>query len=429
MGKTLVIGLQWGDEGKGKIIDCISEKYDIVARFQGGNNAGHTVVAGDKIYKLSLIPSGVLHNKIGFLGSGVVISLPALFAEIDHLQELGVKIGPDTLKIAQNAILSLPLYEIQDALYESLRGDKKIGTTGKGIGVAYQDAAARRALHVIDIFEPTDVVRGLLGQIYAVYGPFFQSQGQPLPSIDQTLDELCSYRDKIQPYLVHPFEFFHYSPDKSQSVEILFEGAQGVMLDVKWGTYPFVTSSSTLPHQIFGGTGAGFGGVDRMIGVAKAYCTRVGEGPLFTEDKTEFGQTLSKRGVEVGTVTGRERRCGALDLVALRYAVKLSGVTEMALTKLDVLDGLDKIPVCIAYEIGDKQMHYPPILQSEQQRVRPVYAWFQGWQNSTKAIKKFDDLPEGAKAYVEFVASFTKCPVRYISVGADREQTIEIPAK
>lgn len=457
MEQTALLGMQWGDEGKGKIIDLIASRYDIIARYQGGHNAGHTVVVGDKSYKLRHIPSGILHDeKITLLGAGMVIELKALFEEIDELKANGISVSEANLKIADNATLNLPLYQEIDQLLEQLLNVEKIGTTGKGIGVAYQEKVARRALRIADIFENESILRTRIKNILAVYSPLLLTHSRPVPSEEDILQFLNTYKERLKPYVISSYAFFN--DDELKAQKILFEGAQGLMLDVNLGTYPYVTSSSTHVAQIYSGTCIDFSPMQKVIGVLKAYSTRVGEGPLFTEDKGEFGQTLQQRGNEVGTVTGRIRRCGALDLVAARYAVKLSGITEIALTKLDVLDAFESIPICVAYELEDaknyystivaqkekarlmrnrnvdahkdvditsNQIYHPPITRSEQNHIKPFYANLLGWKKDISQVRRYEQLPENAMSYVEFIETYLRVPVTLISVGSERDQYIE----
>lgn len=460
MEQTALLGLQWGDEGKGKIIDLISLEYDIIARYQGGHNAGHTVVVGNKNYKLRHIPSGILRdNKITFLGPGMVIELKSLFEEIDELAANGISVA--NLKIADSATLNLPLYQEIDSLLEKLLDTEKIGTTGKGIGVAYQEKVARRALLIGDVFEKDIILRTRIKHIIEVHSPLLLAHGYSVPSEDDILKFLISYRERLRPHVISSYAFFN--DDELKAQKILFEGAQGLMLDVNLGTYPYVTSSSTHVAQVYSGVGVDFLPMKKVIGVLKAYSTRVGAGPFFTEDIGDFGRTLQQRGNEVGTVTGRIRRCGALDLVAARYAVKLSGITELALTKLDVLDVFDSIPICVAYElentneyysaivaqkeksrpirnnsvvevrnnldINSNQIYHPPTTRSEQNHVKPFYANLLGWKKDISQIRRYEDLPENALAYVEFIETYLRVPVTLISNGSEREQYIKKKVK
>lgn len=461
MEQTALLGMQWGDEGKGKIIDLIASQYDIIARYQGGHNAGHTVVVGDKTYKLRHIPSGILRDdKIAFLGSGMVIELRALFEEIDELLANGVNVSATNLKIADNATLNLPLYQEIDHLLEHLLDSEKIGTTGKGIGVAYQEKVARRALRIADIFENDAILRSRIKHILAVHSPLLIAHGHSVPSEDDILQFLHSYRERLKPYVISAYTFFN--DDELKAQKVLFEGAQGLMLDINLGTYPYVTSSSTHVAQIYPGTCVDFAPIQKVIGVLKAYSTRVGEGPFFTEDKGEFGKILQQKGHEVGTVTGRIRRCGALDLVAARYAVKLAGITEVALTKLDVLDEFENIPVCVAYELEDyesyyssvvaqkqkarsvrnrnvdprkdvdltsNQIYHPPTTQSELTHIKPFYTNLLGWKKDISKIRRYEDLPENAMSYVEFIETYLRVPVTIISVGSERDQNIKKKVK
>lgn len=420
---SAILGLQWGDEGKGKIIDCISRDYDIVVRFQGGNNAGHTIVNQGKVYKLSHIPSGILqpHQKV-LLGSGMVIELSAFFKELETVAKEGINVSSERLKIAENAHLLFPFYKEVDALLEEMKSAQKIGTTHKGIGVAYQDAVARRGLRLIDILENKAFLLPKLAHLTAFYAPLLKAAAKPVPATEDLLAFIETYKERIRPYLVHPYLFFEAA--KRQRQRILFEGAQGFMLDINWGTYPYVTSSNTHLAQVFLGTGVAFRGLDKSIGILKAYTTRVGSGPFFTEDFGALGCLLQEKGVEIGTVTQRKRRCGALDLVAVKYAVTLSGVTEIALTKMDVLDDLEEIPVAVAYTLHNRTIDYVPTGQQEQLQVQPVYKRLKGWRQPLSECRTYEQLPEAAKAYIAFIEAYLGVPVTIISVGADTAQTI-----
>lgn len=420
MKKTVVVGLQWGDEGKGKIIDSICKNHDIVIRFQGGNNAGHTIVTKNQEYKLSHIPSGILYSdKIAFLGTGMVIELEALFKEIDDLKSKGVDISTRNLKVADNATIIIPFYKEVDKILEASRGENKIGTTHKGIGVAYQDRAARRAIRVCDLYEPT-VLEHFFQELLDFYRPLFASHQQQLPSIKELLDYFKPLSERLKGHVVNGYEFFRQNHNK----KLLFEGAQGLMLDILWGTYPFVTSSQTHLPQLFNGSGIGLCQLSTTMGVMKAYTTRVGGGPFPTEDHDELGKQLQQIGKEFGTVTGRIRRCGPLDLVAAKFAATLSGINSIAITKLDVLNTLDEIPVCIAYEVNGKQIDYFPSSVLDQQNIKPIYKIFKGWNCNLSEIKTTEKLPAEAKTYIQFIEAYLNIPIDIISIGADRDETI-----
>ena len=407
--KTAVIGLQWGDEGKGKIVDLLSSDVDFVSRFQGGNNAGHTIIVGDKTYKLSLVPSGILHKNVtAFIGSGVVIDLEVLLAEVKMLQDAGVDIGSHNLKIADNATVIL---DIQKDLDKASSG--KIGTTGRGIGFAYQDKVARRAVRICDLFD--DEI--LLSRIKEICD-FYHCH---LKNVDphQVFLKAKNFGLQIEKFVV-PSVFLLQNRDKN----ILFEGAQGVLLDNSFGTYPFVTSSNTIASSLFCGTGLGISACERVIGALKAYTTRVGNGPFPTEDFGDFGITTQKVGKEFGTVTGRTRRCGHLDLVLAKYAADLCGVNEIAIMKLDVLSGFEKLKVCTSYKIDGRDFSYLPSSQVLQGKIEPQYQEVDGFSEEIYGITKYKDLPVGAKNYLAFIEDFLKVKITMISTGPKRDQII-----
>ena len=422
MSTVCIAGLQWGDEGKGKFVDYFASGAKVVVRFQGGNNAGHTIVNKGISYKLSLLPSGILHEgKISFIGSGVVVDLESLKSEIERNKSVGVKITTDNLKIAENITVVLPLYKQLDLLLETLKGDKKIGTTGRGISFAYQDIAGRRGIRVCDLYEEV-IFKERLNQIFEFYHPLLEKY-DPNFNFESSKKENLAYiennRDFIKPHLVPPTFLENYKNEN-----ILFEGAQGAMLDVSYGTYPFVTSSHTLPTASF--VGSGFGGkMDKTFGVAKAYCTRVGFGPFPSEDFTQEGELMQNKGAEFGTVTGRIRRCGFLDLVSLKHIMMLSGTTDIILTKIDVLNDFEKIKVCIAYEVDGKEINYLPSSQKAQAKIKPVYKEFEGWSGGYD-FKNFSGLPQTLKTYIKFIEEYTSVPVSVLSFGAERDETLNL---
>lgn len=382
MSNVTVIGAQWGDEGKGKIVDWLASRADIVVRFQGGHNAGHTLVVGNQVYKLSLLPSGVVNNKLGIIGNGVVVDPQALLAEIGRIQEQGLEVTPDTLKIAENAPLILPVHGALDRAREAARGDRKIGTTGRGIGPAYEDKVARRAIRLCDLAEP-ETLDWKLDELLLHHNTLLAGLGAPVFTKEELLKFLTDIAPKVLPYMAPTWDILDDA--RRAGRRILFEGAQAVMLDVDHGTYPFVTSSNTVAANAGTGSGMGPTAAGFVLGIAKAYCTRVGEGPFPTELHDETGRRLGERGHEFGTNTGRPRRCGWFDSVLVRHAVRVGGVNGLALTKLDVLDGLDEIRICVGYELDGQKIERFPSAPAAQQRVRPVYETLEGWKETTHA--------------------------------------------
>lgn len=421
MTNVVVVGAQWGDEGKGKVVDWLSERADVVVRFQGGHNAGHTLVIGNQTYKLSLLPSGVVRGKPSVIGNGVVIDPWALLEEIDQLREQGVNIDPTVLKIAENASLILPLHGNLDRAREEAAGSAKIGTTRRGIGPAYEDKVARRAIRVCDLTNPETIafkVERLLEHHNALLRGLGQSEidGEDLC---KTLEELAP---KILPYQAPTWDQLDEARRKGQ--RILFEGAQGAMLDLDHGTYPYVTSSNTVAGQAAVGSGLGPGSVGYVLGITKSYTTRVGSGPFPTELTDDIGDTLGERGHEYGTVTGRRRRCGWFDAVMVRQAIKFGGITGIALTKLDVLDTLPELKVCVAYELnGEKTDRFPASL-ADQDNVQPVYETMAGWRQSTRGARSWADLPAEAIKYIRRIEELIGAPVALLSTSPEREDTI-----
>jgi len=415
MQSSVVVGLQWGDEGKGKIVDYLSPNYDIIARFQGGNNAGHTIMFNGETYKLSLIPSGIFSGKIAYIGAGVVIDPAVLLAEMQYLTQAGFN-PRNCLKIAKNTHIILDLHKKLDSKSEEDSTNTcKIGTTKRGIAYAYQDKIARRGIRICDIeqFEELNIAVENLYKHSAHLVEYNQND------ITQACNELKEFYSKIETMLVHPVEFMNENEGKS----VLFEGAQGILLDVTFGTYPFVTSSTTLPSQCFAGSGFGKAKTQEIYGVTKAYSTRVGEGPFPTEDFDILGENLQITGKEIGTVTKRKRRCGALDLVALKYACDVSGVTQIILTKIDVLDSLSSIPLCVEYEGFGKVF---PLSKFEQKNIKAKYIELKGWNCSTIGIKNFEELPVEAKDYIKFIQNYTGVRISMVSNGPERDEIIII---
>src|SRR5512134_651550 len=380
MTNVAVIGSQWGDEGKGKIVDWLSERADVVVRFQGGHNAGHTLVIGNKTYKLSLLPSGLVRGKLSVIGNGVVVDPWALLKEIDTLRGQGVDVTPDILAVAENAALILPLHSKLDLLREEARGAGKIGTTGRGIGPAYEDKIARRAIRVCDLFDPA-ALDAKVETLLQHHNALLRGMGADEVNGAELLAQLREIAPKVTPYVKTVWQLL--SDARKRGDRILFEGAQGSMLDVDHGTYPYVTSSNTVAGQAATGSGIGVGAVGYVLGITKAYTTRVGSGPFPSELTDQVGQTLGERGHEFGTVTGRKRRCGWFDAVLVRQSAAVSGVTGIALTKIDVLDGFDTVKICTGYRIGDTLFDYLPPHAADQAGVEPVYEEFEGWSGTT----------------------------------------------
>ena len=421
MRNVVVIGAQWGDEGKGKIVDWLSERADVVVRFQGGHNAGHTLVVGDKTYKLSLLPSGIVRQKMSVIGSGVVVDPQALLDEIKVVTDQGVNISPETLILADNASLILDIHRRIDKAREVIRGEKKIGTTGRGIGPAYEDKVARRAIRVSDLNDPDDLLLKLKEQ-FSYHNIFLREADEEIASVDEAYEYLRNLAPDIlkfaQPVWRRLDEFRHM--DK----RILFEGAQGVMLDVDHGTYPYVTSSNTTAGQAATGSGTGPTTIGYVLGITKAYTTRVGSGPFPSELTDSIGQTLGERGHEFGVVTGRKRRCGWFDAVMVRQAIKTSGITGIALTKLDVLDGFDELRVCDSYELDGEVIDYFPSGTRQQAAVKPIYRTLEGWSQSTRGARSWSELPGNAIKYIRQIEELIEAPVALLSTSPEREDTI-----
>jgi adenylosuccinate synthase len=423
MGKfVIIIGTQWGDEGKGKVVDLLTERAAAVARFQGGHNAGHTLVIGGKKTVLSLIPSGILHkNVLCLIGNGVVLSLEALFRESQTLIDTGVDVFA-RLRISPNCPLILPSHVALDKAREAARGANAIGTTGRGIGPAYEDKVARRAVRVQDLFQ-REKFAAKLGEILDFHNFVLQHYfKQPAVDFQKTLDEQLAYADRVRPLVSDITQTL--AALREQKADVMFEGAQGAMLDVDHGTYPFVTSSNTTGG--FAGTGTGIGprSFDYVLGIVKAYTTRVGAGPFPTELFDEYGEHLSRVGHEFGAVTGRKRRCGWFDAVALRRSIIHSSVSGLCLTKLDVLDGLDSLQICVGYKSDGKVSKEPPMYADAFADVEPVYEEMPGWKESTIGVTSYAALPGNARAYLERLQELAAVPIDIISTGPDRDQTI-----
>jgi adenylosuccinate synthase len=422
MANVVVVGSQWGDEGKGKIVDWLSERADIVVRFQGGHNAGHTLVIDGVSYKLSLLPSGVVRpGKLGVIGNGVVVDPHALLAEIDRLAAQGVAVSPANLRIAENASLILSLHRDLDAFRENSNSGTRIGTTKRGIGPAYEDKVGRRAIRVMDLADlPT--LEGKIDRLLAHHNALRRGLGQNEIDPKTLYDELASVADKVLPFMDSVWRLL--DEERRAGKRILFEGAQGALLDIDHGTYPYVTSSNTVAGQAATGSGVGPGAVGYVLGITKAYTTRVGEGPFPTEQIGEVGDFLGTRGHEFGTVTGRKRRCGWFDAVLVRQTIRTSGINGIALTKLDVLDGLEEIKICVGYTLEGRTIDYLPAAQAAQAAVVPIYETLEGWKDSTAGARSWNDLPAQAVKYVRHVEELIGAPVALLSTSPERDDTI-----
>ncbi|UUP17238.1 adenylosuccinate synthase [Nitratireductor thuwali] len=424
MANVVVVGSQWGDEGKGKIVDWLSERADVVARFQGGHNAGHTLVIDGVSYKLSLLPSGVVREgKLSVIGNGVVFDPHAFVAEIARLGAQGVTISPANLKIAENTSLILSLHRELDGFREDAasNSDTKIGTTRRGIGPAYEDKVGRRSIRALDLAN-MESLPAKVDRLLTHHNALRRGLGHPEVSHEAIMEELSSVADKVLPYVDRVWKILDDARRAGQ--RILFEGAQGTLLDIDHGTYPFVTSSNTVAGQAATGTGLGPAAVGYVLGITKAYTTRVGEGPFPTEQDNEIGEFLGTKGHEFGTVTGRKRRCGWFDAVLVRQAVVTNGMNGIALTKLDVLDGLDEIKVCTGYRLDGKVIDYLPASQGAQTRIEPIYETLEGWKETTRGARRWNDLPAQAVKYVRHIEELIGAPVAILSTSPEREDAI-----
>ncbi|KAB2940054.1 MAG: adenylosuccinate synthase [Hyphomicrobium sp.] len=422
MANVAVVGAQWGDEGKGKVVDWLSERADIVVRFQGGHNAGHTLVIGDKTFKLSLLPSGVVRSgKLGVIGNGVVVDPWALCAEIDKLAAQGVAVSRDNLRIAENATLILPLHRELDAIREEAAGTGKIGTTGRGIGPAYEDKVGRRAIRVQDLRNPA-TLGAKIDRILVHHNALRRGLSQPEISKDTLFAELKEIAPKILPFMDVTWDLLDH--ERRAGKRILFEGAQGALLDIDHGTYPFVTSSNTVAAQAATGSGMGPRSIGYVLGIAKAYTTRVGSGPFPTELNDEIGTRIGERGREFGTVTGRKRRCGWFDATLVRQTLKIAGIDGIALTKLDVLDGFDEIKVGVGYMLDGERIDRLPAGSGAQARVQPIYETLPGWTQSTHGARSWSELPAQAVKYVRYIEELIERPVTMLSTSPERDDTI-----
>ncbi|HEY9745250.1 MAG TPA: adenylosuccinate synthase [Oculatellaceae cyanobacterium] len=425
MANVIVVGAQWGDEGKAKITDLLAAEADVVVRCQGGCNAGHTVKYNNDVFKFHLIPSGMLYpNKLCIVGPGTVINPDVILQEIEALQQKGY--DSQNLRISDRAHLTLPFHAALDRAQESALSDKKIGTTGRGIGPTYMDKVGRYGLRIGDLYAPAQVLKERLTQIVELKNKMLQSCYPDIPrqSVDELLEWCQTHAKKLQPYVTDTVDLVHEALESGQA--ILFEGAQGTLLDIDYGTYPFVTSSNATAGGACTGSGIGPTRIDRVIGVMKAYTTRVGEGPFPTELDDETGKHLLEVGQEFGTTTGRPRRCGWFDAVIGKYSVRVNGLDGLAITKLDVFDGLDEIKICVAYEnleTGEQSARFPAQLH-DLRNAKPVYESWPGWSGSVKDARSFEELPEAAQNYLNRISELIGCPLSIISVGPDRNQTI-----
>ncbi len=424
MANVVVVGSQWGDEGKGKIVDWLSERAEVVVRFQGGHNAGHTLVVDGKVYKLSLLPSGIVRDgKLSIIGNGVVFDPHAFVAEVTKLRAQGVNVAPDCLKIAENTALILSLHRELDGFREDAASNSgtKIGTTRRGIGPAYEDKVGRRAVRVMDLAD-LETLPLKVDRLLSHHNAVRRGLGHPEVAHETIMGELTSVAGEILPFMDRVWKIL--DDKRRNGARILFEGAQGTMLDIDHGTYPFVTSSNTVAGQAASGAGVGPGTVGYVLGITKAYTTRVGEGPFPTEQKNEIGEFLGSRGHEFGVVTGRKRRCGWFDAVLVRQAVAVNGIKGIALTKLDVLDGLDEIKICTSYRLDGEEIDYLPASQGAQARVEPMYETLEGWKETTRGARSWADLPAQAIKYVRYVEELIGAPVALLSTSPERDDTI-----
>ena len=421
MANVVVVGSQWGDEGKGKIVDWLSEQADVVVRFQGGHNAGHTLVIGDKTYKLSLLPSGVVRNKLSVIGNGVVLDPKALIDEIGRLKEQGVTVTPEGLRIAENVTLILPLHQELDVAREKASGKGAIGTTGRGIGPAYEDKVGRRAIRLMDLAD-LQVLNGKIERLLAHHNALRRGLGMAEIAERDVYDHLAAIAPKVLPFMHSVWSLL--DEKRREGKRILFEGAQGALLDIDHGTYPYVTSSNTVAAQAATGSGLGPNAIGYVLGITKAYTTRVGSGPFPTEQINDIGKTLGTKGKEFGVVTGRPRRCGWFDAALVRQTVRTCGIQGIALTKLDILDGFPEIKICTGYMLDGRQIDYLPAGEHAQARVEPIYETAEGWSDVTAKARSWAQLPGAAVKYVRRIEELIGCPVALLSTSPEREDTI-----
>lgn len=421
MANVVVVGAQWGDEGKGKIVDWLSEHADVIVRYQGGHNAGHTLVIDGVSYKLSLIPSGVVRGKLSIIGNGVVVDPYHFKNEIANLAKQNINITPELLKISETASLILPLHKEVDAFREDNDVGTKIGTTKRGIGPAYEDKVARRSIRIIDLVDK-ESLRGKVEKLLNHHNALRRGLGLAELQVEEVYNSLVAIADDILPFMDKSWKILANSVQEGK--KILFEGAQGSLLDVDFGTYPFVTSSNTVASQAATGSGVPMKDINYVLGIVKAYTTRVGSGPFPTEQENEVGEYLGTKGHEFGVVTGRKRRCGWFDAVIVKQMVQINGIRGIALTKLDVLDDLEEIKVCVSYDLDGKRIDYLPSSPEEQARVKPIYETVKGWQCSSEGAKKWEDLPEKAVEYVRYIEKLIGAPVAILSTSPERDDTI-----
>ena len=416
-----IVGTQWGDEGKGKIVDWLSSKADLIVRYQGGNNAGHTIKVDDKVYKLNLLPSGIINNKKCAIGNGVVLDPWALINEIENLKKQGINVTNKNLFIADNICLILPIHKLLDEINENLRGQNELGTTKKGIGPAYEDKVGRRAIRICDLKDPI-YLKQKLDSLSKFHSEKITKYMDKIPQ--NYYQDLLSMADYLDTFTVPLWKMINEFGENDKT--IVFEGAQGSMLDIDFGTYPYVTSSNTISGQIYSGTGFSNKNNHKILGITKAYTTRVGSGPFPTELIDNVGEHLGEKGQEYGTVTKRKRRCGWFDSVLLKQSISLNGITDIVLTKLDVLDELKEIKICIGYIIDEKQYDYLPSEEFLFNKIKPIYKTIDGWQSSTAGINKINDLPINAKKYIKTIEELIDTNVSIVSTGPDRKETIDI---
>ena len=422
MKNVVVVGSQWGDEGKGKIVDWLSSEADVVVRFQGGHNAGHTLVIDKKVFKLRLLPSGIVRKgKISILGNGVVIDPWALLGEIEEIKKQGINVTPENFMISESSSLILPFHQEMDEIREDAAGNEKIGTTRRGIGPCYEDKVGRRSIRVMDLRSESNL-ENRLENVLLHHNAIRKGLNKKIFEKDELKKKLLKIAPEILKFAKPVWlKLDEFSNDRKK---ILFEGAQGILLDVDHGTYPFVTSSNTVPAMAATGSGSGPDKINYVLGITKAYTTRVGSGPFPTELNDEIGENLGRRGKEFGTVTARKRRCGWFDGVLVRQTIKISGINGIALTKLDVLDELDEIKMCVEYELNGKKIDYLPAASEDQFNIKPIYKTFPGWKSQTQGIRNLKDLPDNAKRYIHALEDFIGARISSISTSPERDDTI-----
>lgn len=425
MSTFIVLGAQWGDEGKGKMTDYLAEEADVVVRYQGGNNAGHTVEVGDRQYKLHLIPSGILHDeKLNVIGNGVVVDPIAFFSEINYLEEEGVKVTPDKLIVSDRAHVIMPYHKVLDRLKEKARGKNDIGTTGKGIGPCYTDKFERCGIRVCDLIDKEVFKEKLMENIEMKNKYIVNVLGGEALSFDEIYEEYSKYGEKLKPF-VKDTSVRVYNEIKEDKT-VLFEGAQGMLLDIDYGTYPYVTSSNTTAGGVANGVGIGPNMITNAVGIAKAYTTRVGKGPFPTELENETGEWIREKGHEYGVTTGRSRRCGWLDIVILKTSVRVSGLTSLAVTKIDTLAGLEKVKMCVGYKFNDEVIDYFPASLEDLAKCEPIYEEFDGWDESVAEARSYEELHPNARKYLERIEELTQTRISIVSVGPRRDQTMRV---